>query len=67
MMSNLTKLEHRIGDKVYHLLCDQDSPIHEVKEALFQFLKFAGQVEDAARMAQQAASSEDNAKEEDKQ
>lgn len=48
MIKNITRLEHKIGDKVYHFLCDQDSPIHEVKEALLQFISFATQVANAS-------------------
>lgn len=54
MLKNLTQLEHKIGDKVYHFVCDPASPLNEVKDALFQFLKYVGQVEDAMK-AQQAA------------
>lgn len=55
MLKNISQLEHKIGDKVYHLFCDQDSPLDHVKEALFQFLKFVGQVEDQVK-SQQAQS-----------
>jgi hypothetical protein len=44
MLKNLIRLEHKIGEKVYHFLCDTDSPIGEVKEALMQFGMFATQV-----------------------
>ncbi len=48
MQKNICQLEVKIGEKVYHLLCDHDSPLAHVKEALFQFLKYIGQVEDQA-------------------
>jgi len=49
MIKNLTQLEVKVGEKIYHFLCDQDSPLQHAKEALFQFLKYPGQVEDAAK------------------
>lgn len=30
-------------------MCDQDSPLHHVKEALFQFQKYIGQIEDQVK------------------
>lgn len=46
MLKNITRLECKIAEKIYHLTCDIDSPLHEVKESLFQFLKYIGQIED---------------------
>lgn len=54
MLKNITRLEHTIGDKVYHFTCDSDSPLPHVKEALFQFLKDVGNIEDQTRAAQEA-------------
>ena len=53
MLNNLISLTHKIGDKVYHLICDANPPIIEVKDALFQFIKFVAQVEENQK-AQQA-------------
>ena len=53
MQKNLTQLEYKIAEKVYRFICDPDSPLEHVKEALFQFAKYAGTVEDAIK-AQQA-------------
>lgn len=52
MLKNITSLTHKIGERIYHLFCDQDSPITEVKESLSQFMGFAVQVENAALEAQ---------------
>ena len=52
MLKNLSKLEVKVGDKVYQLLCEMDSPLEHVKEALFQFSKFVGHVEDQVKSAQ---------------
>ena len=53
MLKNISRLEHKIGDRVFHLLCDSDSPVHEAREALNQFMKFLGKIEDAAKAAQE--------------
>jgi len=54
MLKNLYQLEHVISDKVCHFVCDHDTDINIIKEALFQFQKYIGDVEDAKK-AQQAA------------
>ena len=53
MLKSVSKLEIKIGEKVYQLLLDSDSPLEHVKECLFQFQKFVGQIEDNIK-AQQA-------------
>lgn len=53
MLKNIAKLEVIIENKIYHLLCDNDSPTHHIKEALFQFGKYIGQVEDAVKKMQE--------------
>lgn len=53
MIKNITKFEFVIADKTYHFLCDMDSSILDAKEALFQFQKMIGQIEDNIK-AQQA-------------
>ncbi len=50
MLKNITRLEHEIGEKSYHFLCDMDSPLNEVREALCQFLKYIGNLEDELRV-----------------
>jgi hypothetical protein len=54
MLKNVTQLEHKVGERVFHLLCDPSSPLNEVKEALCAFLKYVGNIEDNVA-AQQAA------------
>lgn len=41
---------------MYHFICDNDSPIEHIKEALFQCQKYVGTLEDniKAQMAAQA-------------
>lgn len=48
MLSILAKLEHKIGDKVFHFLCPSDAPTSEVKEALMQFTGHVVAIEKAA-------------------
>lgn len=58
MLKNISKLEVVIGEKVYQMICDSDSPLEHVKEALFQFQKYVGQVEDAIMAATAKAKKE---------
>jgi hypothetical protein len=60
MLKNIAKLEYTIGTRSYQLLCDSDSPTNELKEALCQFMKFVGYVEDQAAAKQQASQQEEN-------
>ena len=53
MLSNLVQLFHQVENKACRFICDHDTPLNTIKEALFQFQKYIGQVEDAAK-AQQA-------------
>ena len=55
MLKNIIKLELHIANKTYNFLCDNDSPLEHVKEAIFQFAKYAGQVEDQIRQQQAEA------------
>lgn len=55
MLKNISSLAIKIGERTYQLLCDIDSPLHEVKDVLFQFMKYVGQVEDNAKAAQEQA------------
>lgn len=37
MIKQITRLEHKVGDRVYQFLCDNDSPVGEVHDALTVF------------------------------
>jgi hypothetical protein len=52
MLSNLSMLKCKVNGNDYQFLCDCNSPTGEIKEALFQFVKFVGKVEDAANSQQ---------------
>jgi hypothetical protein len=49
MLSNLSMLKCKVNGNDYQFLCDCNSSTAEIKEALFQFGKFVGKVEDAAK------------------
>ena len=52
MQKQLTQLAFKIADKVYHFICDPNSPLDHVKEALFQFTKYVGAIQDAIKAQQ---------------
>lgn len=49
MLNSLAQLTHKVENKVCQFICDHDTPISAIKEALFQFQKYIGQVEDVAK------------------
>lgn len=49
MLKILARLEHKIGDRVFHLMCDQDAPIEDVRNALFHFSQHLATVETNAK------------------
>ncbi len=57
MLKQMSKLECTIAEKKYEMHLDSDSPLQHVKEALFQFMKYVGQIEDNI-LAQQKAEKE---------
>jgi hypothetical protein len=62
MLKNISRLECKIKEKIYQFTCDMDSPLDEVKEAIFQFLKYIGQIEDSIKQhqAQQVEPAQEN-------
>ena len=40
MIKNLNALEIKVGERIYKLLCDVDSPLGEVHDALLQMKGF---------------------------
>lgn len=46
MLTNLVKLEVKVGEKIFQFLSESDAPIEHVKEAVFQFQKYVGMIED---------------------
>ena len=62
MLKNIAQLAHVIGGRLYHFLCDHDAPLPDVKEALFQYQKYVGSIEDAVKEQQEKAKQEADAK-----
>lgn len=52
MLSNLVKLEVKVGEKIFQFLSENDAPIEHVKEAIFQFQKYVGMIEDQIKTQQ---------------
>jgi hypothetical protein len=63
MLKNIAKLEVKVGDRNYQLFVDNDSPLNDIKDALFQFSKYVGYVEDQAKMMKEKADAEKAASE----
>ncbi len=53
MLKNLVGLEYKSEDRLVKLICDNDCPLVHLKEALFQFHKYIGQIEDQAKAQQE--------------
>ena len=54
MLKNLVQLDHKIGENTYQFLCQNTAPLHEIKDALCQFMKYVGNIEDQVRANQEA-------------
>ncbi len=63
MLKNISQLETKIEEKSFRFSCDIDAPLPNIKEALFQFLKYIGQVEDHIKMMQEMKKAEEEKKE----
>lgn len=55
MIKNIIQLETQVDGKNYRFLCDHDSQVDHVIEALVQFLAYAKQFKDAAIAAAAAS------------
>lgn len=58
MLKTKVTLEHLVGSKVFHFICDNDSSLDHVKEALSQFMGHVVQIENDAKSKAEAAASE---------
>ena len=52
MIKLLSQMECEVNGKRVCVQCEPNMPIVDFKESLFQFLKYAGQIEDAGKAAQ---------------
>ena len=64
MLKNISQLKSIIEGKEGTFHCDMDTPIHIVKEMLFQFQKYIGKIEDAFIAQQENEKKEEESKEE---
>ena len=62
MIKNKVHLEQKINERDVTLVCDNDCPLEVLKEALFQYQKYIGQIEDSVRAQQEKAKAEAEAK-----
>jgi len=53
MLKNKSTLTCKINDSDFQFICDQEVSLPNVKEALFQFMKYIGQIEDNYRAQQE--------------
>jgi hypothetical protein len=60
MIKNISRLECKVNEKIYQLLCDMDSPLEHVKHALFEFIKYVELVEDSIKASQELIKSQVN-------
>lgn len=60
MLKNLCQLECVIDNMSVRLLCDNNTPLPALKEALFQFQKYIGAIEDAAKAQQEQVKAEES-------
>lgn len=58
MLKNISRLECKIEDRIYQFTCDMESPLNHVKEVLFQFSKYVGQMEDNIKAKQESEKNE---------
>ena len=63
MLKNMSRLEVVIAEKAYHFMCEMDSPLTHVKEALMKIIYYVGQIEES--IAAQAKAAEEKAKSEE--
>lgn len=49
----MTTFEHRVGDRVFHFICEQEATTVEASMALCHFMKYLAQIEDAAQAERQ--------------
>ncbi len=58
MIKNLVGIEFKAEDRIIKLICDNDCPLTHLKEALFQFQKYVGQIEDQIKISQEKVEAE---------
>lgn len=46
MLKTIAKIEFKINERIYQLFCENDSPLNDIKEFLYQISKYVGKCED---------------------
>ena len=59
MIKSVTRLEHKVGDRVYHFMCDNDSPLGEIHDALAKFKSYVVEIINAAEKNKEAVKVEE--------
>lgn len=59
MLTQVSRLEHVIDGKVFHFYCEQNIPTEMAKQALFEYLKLIGKIEDAHKEMLEAKKKEE--------
>lgn len=54
MLKNIAQINEVINERNYTFLCDNDSPTIDIKEFCYRLMKFVGQIEDQAKVQQDA-------------
>lgn len=49
--TNVTRLIEKVGERVYTLYCDMESPLNEAEQALSQFFDHIKMIKEAAEKA----------------
>lgn len=65
MLKTLAQLKCIVNGKECQFLCDNDMSVEAVKEALFQFQKYVGQIEDNAKSQKEAQEAAEKSKSEE--
>ncbi len=58
MLRNIVELECKIENRIIRLTCDPDCPLTHLKEALFQYQKYIGQIEDQVKASEEKSANE---------
>lgn len=60
MIKNITRLEHKVGDRIYHFVCENDSPLGEIHDALSKFKSCIIEIINGQEKAKEACKSEES-------
>jgi len=63
MLKNISKMEVKVGEKIYQFLCEMDSSLTDVKEALSQFHVHICYVEESIKKQLQEARERESSEE----